>query len=223
MACGDDAGIYLYGKKNYQKGKVIVLNNAIDVQKFKFSNEIREKKRRELGINEQLLVGHVGRFLEQKNHKFLVDVMQQTIKTSTNIKFLLIGNGELKEEIEKKCVDLGIRDYVIFLQNRDDVNELMQAMDIFVLPSLYEGLPVVGIEAQATGLKCLFSDTITEKVKVLDTCTFLPINNKNCTLLWNEEIENFIPLKREDCAEEIRKHGYDIKTEALKLEKIYLS
>ena len=223
MACGDDAGIYLYGRKNYEKGKVIVLNNAIDVQKFQFNYEIKKEKRQELGINEQLLVGHVGRFLEQKNHRFLVSIMEQTLKTNNNIKFLLIGNGELKEEIEKKCIDAGINENVIFLQNRDDVNKLMQAMDIFVLPSLYEGLPVVGIEAQAAGLKCIFSNTITDKVKVLDTCTFLPIDNINCSLLWKKEIENFKTINREGTIDEIRKHGYDIKAEVKKLEKIYLS
>ena len=223
MACGDDAGIYLYGRKNYEKGKIIVLNNAIDVQKFQFNYEIRKKKRQELGIDKQLVVGHVGRFLEQKNHRFLVTVMEQTLKTNNMIKFLLIGNGELKEEIEKKCINAGINENVIFLQNRDDVNELMQAMDIFVLPSLFEGLPVVGIEAQAAGLKCIFSNTITDKVKILNTCTFLPIDNENCSQLWKNEIENFKNINRDGTIEEIRKHGYDIKVEAKKLEKIYLS
>ena len=144
MCCSELAGRWLFGNKEYDKGKVYLLNNAIDVDKFKFDENIRNAKRQELNIDDNtLVIGHVGRFVEQKNHRFLIDVFNEVHKQKSNSVLLLVGQGPLMHEIKEKVKKLGLENYVLFLGQRNDTNELYQAMDLFVLPSLYEGLPVV--------------------------------------------------------------------------------
>lgn len=156
FACSRAAGEFLYGKRMMESGKVYVLNNAIDYDKFKFNDCIRNKIRRELGLDNKFVVGHVGRFCEQKNHIFLIDIFCQVIKHNRDSVLVLVGEGPLKEEIKKLVKERNIETNVLFLGQRSDVNELLQAMDVFVLPSLYEGLPVIGVEAQASGFHVFF-------------------------------------------------------------------
>ena len=177
MCCSELAGRWLFGNKEYDKGNVYLLNNAIDLDKFKYNEKIRKEKRKELNIKDDtLVIGHVGRFVEQKNHRFLIDIFNEVHKQKENSILLLVGQGPLMEEMKEKVKTLGIEDSVKFLGQRNDVNELYQAFDVFCLPSLYEGLPVVGVEAQATGLLCIFSDNMTKETKVLDTTEFLSLN-----------------------------------------------
>ena len=153
MCCSELAGRWLFGDKAYDEGKVYLLNNAIDLDKFKYDKKIRDKKRKELGIKEDtIVIGHIGRFVAQKNHTFLIDIFNQFHKKEKNSILLLAGQGPLQEEIKNKVRELGLDDSVRFLGQRNDANELYQAFDVFLLPSLYEGLPVVGVEAQASGL-----------------------------------------------------------------------
>ena len=153
MCCSELAGRWLFGDKAYDSGKVYLLNNAIDLDKFKYNESLRKEKRKELGIGEDtLVIGHIGRFVAQKNHTFLIDIFNELHKKNHNSLLLLVGQGPLKEEIENKVKELKLNDSVRFLGQRNDANELYQAFDVFCLPSLYEGLPVVGVEAQATGL-----------------------------------------------------------------------
>lgn len=157
MCCSELAGRWLFGDKTYDEGKVYLLNNAIDLDKFKYDKKIRDKKRKELGIKEDtIVIGHIGRFVAQKNHTFLIDIFNQFHKKEKNSILLLAGQGPLQEEIKNKVRELGLDDSVRFLGQRNDANELYQAFDVFLLPSLYEGLPVVGVEAQASGLLCFF-------------------------------------------------------------------
>lgn len=170
MCCSELAGRWLFGDKAYDEGKVYLLNNAIDLDKFKYDKKIRDKKRKELGIKEDtIVIGHIGRFVAQKNHTFLIDIFNQFHKKEKNSILLLAGQGPLQEEIKNKVRELGLDDSVRFLGQRNDANELYQAFDVFLLPSLYEGLPVVGVEAQASGLLCFFSDDMTKETKVLDS------------------------------------------------------
>ena len=155
MCCSELAGRWLFGDKTYDEGKVYLLNNAIDLDKFKYDKKIRDKKRKELGIKEDtIVIGHIGRFVAQKNHTFLIDIFNQFHKKKKNSILLLAGQGPLQEEIKNKVRELGLNDSVRFLGQRNDANELYQVFDVFLLPSLYEGLPVVGVEAQASGLLC---------------------------------------------------------------------
>lgn len=148
MCCSELAGRWLFGDKTYDEGKVYLLNNAIDLDKFKYDKKIRDKKRKELGIKEDtIVIGHIGRFVAQKNHTFLIDIFNQFHKKEKNSILLLAGQGPLQEEIKNKVRELGLDDSVRFLGQRNDANELYQAFDVFLLPSLYEGLPVVGVEA----------------------------------------------------------------------------
>lgn len=173
-ACGEDAAKYLYGEKMYRNGHVQVLNNAIDVQKFEHNVAVRKEVRGELGIGESTLcVGHIGRFLEQKNHTFLIDIFAELVKLHPDSCLLLMGMGELEEKIREKVVNLKLTEEVRFLGVRNDPERIYQAMDVFCLPSLYEGLPVVGIEVQAAKVPCVMSDRVSSKVKITPLITML--------------------------------------------------
>lgn len=221
FACSELAGRWLFGNKTFEQGKVTIINNAIDLDKFKYDEKIRKEKRKELNINDDtLIVGHIGRFVAQKNHTFLIDVFSELHKKEKNSILLLIGQGPLMGEIKQKVETLGISDSVKFLGQRDDVNELYQVFDVFLLPSLYEGLPVVGVEAQATGLLCELSSDMTKETKVLDTTRFISL--ERTPEEWVKIIlEDCSKFKRHDTTEEITKNNFNIKKEVSKLEDKY--
>lgn len=223
MCCSELAGRWLFGDKAYDEGKVYLLNNAIDLDKFKYDKKIRDKKRKELGIKEDtIVIGHIGRFVAQKNHTFLIDIFNQFHKKEKNSILLLAGQGPLQEEIKNKVRELGLDDSVRFLGQRNDANELYQAFDVFLLPSLYEGLPVVGVEAQASGLLCFFSDDMTKETKVLDSTVFMSLSNTSEE--WTGEIlTNLKDYKRINTKNEVSDNGFDIEIEARKLEKYYIN
>ena len=220
MCCSELAGRWLFGNKEYDKENVYLLNNAIDLDKFKYNEKVRKEKRKELSISDDtLVIGHVGRFVEQKNHKYLIDIFDEVHKKNKNSILLLAGQGPLMNEIKEKVNKLRIEDNVKFLGQRNDINELYQTFDVFVLPSLYEGLPVVGIEAQATGLLCLFSKEMTKETKVLNTTEFLSLEQSSKK--WADTIIKNINYKRIDPIKEISKRGYNIEKEKFKLENFY--
>ncbi len=223
FCCSEYAGRWLFGNKEFDDGNVYVLNNAIDVDRFKYNEKVRKKIRKELKIKDDTLVlGHIGRFVEQKNHTFLIDIFYEIQKVNKNSKLLLIGQGPLMTEIKNKVNKLGLKKSVLFLGQRENVNELYQAMDIFLLPSLYEGLPVVGIEAQAANLPCILSNTITKEVKILDSTSFISLNHK--ANYWkNDIIKNLKKIDRQDTVDKITTSNFNINIEAKKLEKKYLS
>lgn len=183
LACGKEAGAFLFGNE-----QVRVIPNAISKENFVFSQVIRDQKREELGISNEFVVGHVGRFQEVKNHKFLIDVFCELLHMRPESILVLVGCGSLLDEIQQLAKQRGISDQVRFLGNRCDVNELYQAMDVFVLPSFFEGIPVVGIEAQFSGLPCVFSDTIANEVSFSPKCSFLSV--KLPAKAWCEQIIN---------------------------------
>lgn len=221
MCCSELAGRWLFGDKTYDEGKVYLLNNAIDLDKFKYDKKIRDKKRKELGIKEDtIVIGHIGRFVAQKNHTFLIDIFNQFHKKEKNSILLLAGQGPLQEEIKNKVRELGLNDSVRFLGQRNDANELYQVFDIFLLPSLYEGLPVVGVEAQASGLLCFFSDDMTKETKVLDSTVFMSLSNADDE--WATSIlDNYINFRRKDTTSGITKSNFNIKYETNKLKNKY--
>jgi glycosyltransferase involved in cell wall biosynthesis len=220
-ACSIKAGEWLYGKKQLKKGFVKIINNGIDSEKFKFNKEISDKVRNELKIKNNFVIGHIGNFSNQKNHDFLIDIFNEIYKIKQNAKLVLVGIGELEEVIKKKVRNLGLENQVIFLGKRSDVNSLMQAFDVLVFPSLFEGLPVVLIEAQASGLKSIVSKEITSEVKITELIDYISLAESS--KYWAENIIKYDNREeRKDTSNLIKDNGYDIREEAKKLEKLYL-
>lgn len=221
FCCSELAGRWLFGNKTYDQGKVYLLNNAIDVDKFKYNEKVRKAKRKELNIKDKdLVIGHIGRFVKQKNHEFLIDIFNDIHKQNKNTILLLAGEGPLKEEIYNKVKELGLEKNVQFLGQRNDANELYQVMDAFVLPSLYEGLPVVGVEAQASGLPCFFSTDMTKETKVLDTTQFIELAKS--PEMWAQSIlKKLRNYQRYDTRKQMTDKSFNITVEADKLQKQY--
>lgn len=214
VACSHAAGLYLFGKD------VKIINNAIDSDKFLFNNNIRKKIRKQLNIDNNYVIGHVGRFEPQKNHEFIIDMFYNYQKENDKAVLLLIGTGSLFNRIKEKVEKLGIKDKVLFLGNISNVNEIYQAMDIFILPSEHEGLPVVGIEAQTSGLRCLFSDKITKEVDITGNVVFLPINSYED---WICEFNKNCSFERLNMKKIIVDKNYDIKNATRRIEDFYLT
>ena len=177
IAPSDLAAIYTFGERAYKNGEVKILHNALDLDVYKYEPEERKRIRAEFGLKEsEILCGHVGRFSPQKNHDFLIDTFFEICKERSNYKLLLVGKGELEEQIRENCVEKGLLDKVIFAGVRSDIPAVLSAMDVFVFPSLYEGMPNTVIEAQATGLPCLISDNITKEANVSGLVYFKSLN-----------------------------------------------
>lgn len=182
IACSEKAGIWTFGK-DYD----IVLN-GIDTKKFIFNNDIRNKYRKILGLGENFVIGHVGHMTPIKNHFFLLEIFAKVLKEKSNSRLLLIGDGPLLKDIEKKIDSLHLNDQVLLLGNRDDVNNLYQAMDVFLFPSIKEGYGIAAIEAQVSGLNCIVSEGVPKEVKLSDKLEFLPLSDAD---RWKSEILKF--------------------------------
>ena len=219
--CGRDAGIYYFGEKRWQASG-FVLRNAIDVSRFAFRQEIRDRLRQLHGLENCFVIGHVGRFNVQKNHSRLLDIFAEITKAVPEARLVLIGTGELEQSVKEKARDMGIQDKVLFLGQMPDVSEWYQAMDCFVLPSLFEGLPVVGIEAQAAGLPCFFSDRVTDEALLSPAARRVSLQAEDAE--WAREI---LAVRQSETdrprgMDVVRQAGYDIHVEARKLQEIYL-
>lgn len=221
FACGKDAGIYMWGEKSSVTGRIHIMTNAIDTDSFKYSNEVRLKKQEELQITGKFVIGIVGRLSEQKNYPFLFSVYKKVIEIRDDTVLLIIGRGLEEDKIKKLAVDMNLENHIRFLGIRSDVSELLNVFDIFVLPSKYEGLPVVLIEAQANGVQELVSDRVTTEMDITNLITFLPIENSE--ELWAHEISRrIISIRdREKCSELVKQAGYDIKIESKKMQNFY--
>ena len=216
FACGKDAGDWMFGGAPYK-----IINNAIDAASYTYSPETRLRVRTELELDDRFVVGHVGRFNPQKNHTFLIEIFAALLKKEPNAVLLLVGNGDDMPKAEAKAQSLGIAEHVLFLGVRSDVADLMQAMDVFVFPSLYEGLGIVLIEAQASGMPCVVSDVIPSEAYLTDLVTSEKLSASPDT--WAEKILEMRNTPRTDRHAEIAAHGFDITTEAVKLQEFYLS
>lgn len=205
------AAEYTFGKRNVKKGKVNFLQNGLAVDDFTFDEEIRNSLRKELNLEDKFIIGHVGRFQRQKNHKFLIDVFGEVLKQKETAHLVLVGgNGELMEETKAYVAESGLEDNVTFLGNRSDVNQLLSAFDILVFPSLYEGMPNVVIESQAAGLPCLISDTITPDANITGLVKYYPLG-KTAEEWAKEAIGHASRFERRSYKEEFYTAGYDIE------------
>lgn len=220
LACSDLAAKWMYPKELYNKKEFTIVNNGIETKKFVFNETIRNQKRKELSIESKFVVGHVGRFNQQKNHIFLIDIFKEIHDKNSDSVLMLVGDGELRKQIESKVDALGLSENVIFTGVRSDVHELFQAMDVFVLPSLYEGLPVVLVEAQAAGLKCFTTkDTVTSEVDIANLVEFTKLEEQ--ANKWAHKILSSTYGARNNAEDIIKDSGYDIQKVAEDLQQWY--
>lgn len=217
IACGDDAGRWLFRNNPFS-----VLSNGRDIELFSFDENIRQEKRTELNLKNEIAIGHVGGFFEQKNHRFLLEIFREILKEEPTAHFFLIGYGPLRAEIESSAEDL--KDNLIFVGTTSNISDYLQAMDGMLLPSLYEGLPLVAIEWQINGLPCVLSDKVTKECAFMDNCVFMSLAES--AEVWAKEIIALIKSndriqnsKRAVSESKIR--GFDIQDGALKLKNIY--
>ncbi|MEY8677872.1 glycosyltransferase family 1 protein [Granulimonas faecalis] len=217
MACSDEAGRFLFGDRNYT-----VVKNAIDVDRYVFDETVRTEVRRELGLGSSLVVGSVGRLHHQKNQAFLLDAFREVAAMRPDARLLLVGNGPLREKIIAKASDLGIADRMILLSDRRDMDRLYQAMDVFVLPSFYEGLGIVAVEAQSSGLPTICSGGVAEDANV--SPLFRRMMLEESPKAWAETIIKSAGVR--DCAvgaAGARAHGFDVRDNAMKMQEWYLA
>lgn len=222
IACNDEAA-QLLGKKRAASGQVYILPNAIDLQRYAFSESLRVKIRQEFGIEpETVLLGSVGRLSVEKNQCFIVEIFKAFHEKKPDSKLILVGDGALRSRIEHKIAELGLSDAVIMTGKRTDIRAILSGLDIFIMPSIFEGTPVSAIEARTSGLPCLLSDTITKSVD-MEGIQFVSIHKS--PELWAKEAEGILDnnqrLNRHDYSEVV-KHGFEIEREAVKLQEYYL-
>lgn len=205
FACSEMAAGWFFGNKS-----CTLIKNGINVAKFRFDSKIRESVRHELGMDDNLVLGHVGRFGIEKNHKKLLNVFYEVHKVNSKTKLILCGDGEERAHIESQIHELGLEDSVVLMGVISNVNEVLQAMDLIVMPSLFEGLPFALIEAQAAGLKCIVSDTVSQESDILGWNSFLPLSDDD--KVWANKIiaTDVTTDKRYSAAEVIKGKGYDI-------------
>lgn len=231
LTCSRLAGEAVFGEKMVKEGRVITVPNAIDAKEFAFSEQVRQRKRSELGIGEQeFVIGHVGRFGHMKNHAFLLDVFAQLHKRLPDSRLLLVGEGGLMDSIREKAAALGLSGRVIFAGNQAKVADYYMAMDFFVFPSIFEGLPGSVIEAQAAGLRCLVSDSVTDEVLITPLAQALPLSDGAAAwagnVLERSGSENSAQSPggygRKQMAQAIKDAGFDVSDQVRFLEGLYL-
>lgn len=219
FACSDAAGKWLYRNK----ADFIVLRNGIETAKFAYNSEIRNKIRLELGIDDTtFLIGNIGRMVKQKNQLRLLDIFNEVLKKKPESKLIIIGDGPDKPMIEKKITELNLKNNVILAGLRTNVNQIMMAMDAFLFPSLFEGLGIVLVEAQASGLPCFFTNTIPKEADINNDLVYR-IDLKESNETWaNKLLSAKVETKREDAWKIVKDNGYDISDSASKLQSFYL-
>lgn len=221
FACSTDAGVARYGHKVCKTERFKVMKNAIDTDTFAFSQTIRNEMRCRLGIDQKTVIGHIGRFLPQKNHKFLVRVFAEIHEKNADTVLLLVGDGELRLEIERQVQKAGLANSVIFSGVQSNTSDYYQAMDAFVLPSVFEGLGIVAVEAQSSGLPCVISDKVSRECIV--SSNLVTIHSlADHPAVWAESVLEKVKQNRTDCSLEVKQHGYDIYEEVKVLQNFYL-
>lgn len=220
FACGYEAGCYLYGKRMMESGRVIILNNALDYDRFRFCSEVRERVRTDWGLQDKYVIGHVGRFSEQKNHYFLLRIFAKYKKVNENSHLVLVGDGPLMVQMKEEAKQLGITDAVLFVGPTDKTEECYMAMDLFLFPSLYEGLSVAALEAQIAGLPVLASDTVARETALTGNMHFLSLDSPSKE--WVQEIDRLCGKRVEKgIRKRLQAKELDISREAQKLDSYY--
>ncbi|NLJ18278.1 glycosyltransferase family 1 protein [Globicatella sulfidifaciens] len=218
FACGEKAGEWLFGKEPFT-----IISNGISYDKFAYNKSIRDQYRMQMNLVDKKVVGHVGHFNFAKNHDYLMDIFSELYKKNKDYKLLLVGDGALKSEIEKKAQILNISEAVLFLGRRLDIAQLMSAMDIFILPSHFEGVPLSLIEAQAAVLPCFVSENVSKEVKITELIQFISLNKSAED--WAKQIDEANDIKRDKIQDtvysQISKAGYNIEENAKTMKMLY--
>lgn len=221
-ACGKKAAEFMFGERSVQNGDVHLMQNAVDIQRYLFFEEKRRKIRELLGWENKFVVGHVGRFEAQKNHAAVIEIFREVLKTEPDAKLCLVGDGEFKSSVEEKVRECGLTDSVYFAGVRTDVENYLSAMDVFLMPSLFEGLPFALVEAQANGLPCVVSDTISREAFLTEKICVLSLQQAYHD--WAECIVQYQGYQRQDNTEvsdRLERAHFDIKVEAGRLKSLY--
>lgn len=219
FACSMVAAESVFGMENAHAGRVKIVPNAIDVKQFTYQEEMRIRMRRALSLEDKFVIGHVGRFHYAKNHEYLLAVFQKIVSRKSNAVLLLLGEGSRMEEMKERALSLGIADQVIFCGNQKETWNYYQAMDFFVFPSRFEGLPGTVVEAQGAGLRCLISDTIADEVKITELVDSLNIEEK--PEKWAEYVLAHETYERTNRYEQIAAAGFDVSQQAAWYEHFY--
>lgn len=224
MACGEDCGVFQFGQKAMDKGKIAIFKTAINTEFNSYQPELREKTRKQFGWEDKVVYGFIGRFEPQKNPLFLIDIMGEMRKRQENAQFVIIGAGGLEDKMKAKIKEMGIEDSMAWMGRREDIQQFYNAFDAFLLPSIYEGLPVVGLESQSAGLPIFFSTAITREAAACELGVFFDL--KDGAAAWAEKIIPIVvknmPIRRSH-AREVASAGFDSKTESEKMLKYYLN
>ena len=218
LSCSDKAAKWSFSYTQALKCSKII-NNGIDIKQFEYKESIRANMRNKLFLQDKFVIGNIGRFAPQKNHLFLIEIFNEVCKIENNAILLLVGNGYLENEIKRKIIDNKLEKKVIFLGIRDDVNDLMQAMDCFVFPSIYEGLGIVLIEAQTSGLQCFTSDVVPHEAKVTESIEYVSLSQKPS--YWAERVIKNKNYVRKNQSDKIIEAHYSIEQTVEDLIKIY--
>lgn len=222
MACGEDCGRWQFGDELFDFGKVDVFKTIINTNNNEFDSDLRAKTRKEFGWDDKYVVGHIGRFTAQKNSVRLIEIFSEVVKKESKTVLCLIGDGELKDDIFNRISELGIGNNVDYLGRREDIKKFYNAMDCFLLPSLYEGLPVVGLEAESCGLPVFFSSEVTKEADACGLGHFIELDKSN--EYWASKIisvmKNNIPIRR-SFSKEVANAGFDSESESIRLQEYY--
>lgn len=225
MSNGEVCGRWQFGDKLFDSGRVKVFKTVIDTEKHKYEPDLRDRCRREYGLEDNIVIGHIGRFTAQKNTLFIIDIFNEIVKKEPKAKLLLIGHGELEEEMLGRIKEYGIKEHVLFLGKREDIHQFYNAMDCFLLPSLYEGLPVVGVEAECCGLPMFFSTEIPRESSPCDDLGIFIGLDKSAEE-WAVEVltrgRQFVN-KRTSREAEVKAAGFDSEEEGIRLTQFYIS
>lgn len=220
FACSKAAGNFYYGQNAVESGNVKIIANAINLEKYKFNETVRNRVRKELKIDDKFVVGHIGRMAAQKNQIFLLNVFAEVKKRNDNVVLLMIGDGALRKNLEEEILNLGLKDSVMLLGVRNDVPDLLMAMDLYVMPSLFEGLGIAAVEAQATGLKCVLSNEVPDEVNC-GNCQFISLNQS--IDIWSKCILQEICYRSERSSINVKINDYDIFKCSNNLQNLYLN
>lgn len=220
LTCSNLASEWLFPKKIVDSKKVIMLENGIDIDKFRFNKTIREKYRKEMDVESKFVICHIGRFEEQKNHEFLIDIFGKIYEKNKNAVLLLIGVGKLEQQIKQKVKNLNLEHAIYFLGVREDIENILQAIDVFILPSFFEGLPVAAIEAQASGVKTFLSDNITKEAKIIPYVQYISLN-KGAEYWATEILKCNNDYDRTKYQNEILNSNFNIEKSSEKLQNFY--
>lgn len=224
MACSKEVAKWLFGEKAVKD--TLIVKNAVDTTKFKKNHDVAVEVRKEFNLGDKLVVGHVGRFVRCKNQKFLVDIFSEIHRRNPNSVLLMVGGGDnptenrYKEKVKERVKEMRLESSVIFAGIRDDIERVMQAFDVLVMPSFNEGFPLTLVEAQSIGVRCVVSDTITQKCNLTGNMEFLPLELR--ASVWAERIMKMLNKPLLDTSYKVVDRGYDIKSNVKKLQKFYL-